>query len=57
MAQTYFDHYATTPLDPRVGEAMLPWLGRHHGNPSSVHACGRQAREAVEAARERVARL
>ncbi|MEE8278751.1 MAG: cysteine desulfurase family protein [Thermoanaerobaculia bacterium] len=57
MAQTYFDHNATTPLDPRVGEAMLPWLGRHHGNPSSVHAFGRQAREAVEAARERVARL
>lgn len=51
------DHNATTPLDARVREAMLPWLSDRHGNPSSVHAFGRQAREAVEAAREQVARL
>ena len=57
MPRVYLDHNATTPLDPRVREAMLPWLGGRHGNPSSVHAFGRQAREAVEAAREQVARL
>jgi cysteine desulfurase len=53
----YLDHNATTPLDPRVREAMLPWLGERHGNPSSAHAFGREAREAVERAREQVAGL
>lgn len=53
----YLDHNATTPLDPRVGEAMLPWLGGCHGNPSSVHSFGRAARAAVEQAREQVAGL
>ncbi|HXO21460.1 MAG TPA: cysteine desulfurase family protein [Thermoanaerobaculia bacterium] len=53
----YLDHNATTPLDPRVREAMLPWLGERWGNPSSVHAFGQAAREAVEAAREQVADL
>ncbi len=53
----YLDHNATTPLDPRVGEAMAPWLGALHGNPSSVHSFGREARSAVELARERVAEL
>lgn len=57
MHRTYFDHNATTPLDPRVGAAMLPWLGERHGNPSSVHFFGRQAQEAVEGAREQTARL
>jgi cysteine desulfurase len=57
MRHTYFDHNATTPLDPRVRAAMLPWLGEHHGNPSSVHSFGRQAQEAVEEAREQTARL
>ncbi|TNF79925.1 MAG: aminotransferase class V-fold PLP-dependent enzyme [Acidobacteria bacterium] len=57
MRRTYFDHNATTPLDSRVRAAMLPWLGEHHGNPSSVHSFGRQAQEAVEEARERTARL
>ena len=57
MRHTYFDHNATTPLDPRVRAAMLPWLGEHHGNPSSVHSVGRQAQEAVEEAREQTARL
>lgn len=56
-APVYFDHNATTPLDPRVGEAMLPWLGGRHGNPSSVHSFGRAARAAVELAREQVAEL
>ena len=53
----YFDNNATTPLDPRVRDAMLPWLSELHGNPSSVHACGRRARRAVETAREQVATL
>ena len=56
----YLDHNATTPLDPRVGEAMAPWLGGlggRHGNPSSVHSFGRAARAAVELAREQVAEL
>ena len=53
----YLDHNATTPLDPRVGEAMLRWLGGRHGNPSSVHAFGRAARAAVELARAQVAEL
>jgi len=53
----YLDHNATTPLDPRVREAMLPWLGERHGNPSSIHSFGQAARDAVEAAREEVAAL
>lgn len=57
MRRVYFDHNATTPLDPRVKEAMLPWLGERHGNPSSVHGFGQAAREAVERAREQVAHL
>ncbi len=52
----YFDHNATTPLDPRVLEAMQPYLTGPYGNPSSVHRYGRAAREAIEAAREQVAR-
>lgn len=51
----YFDHNATTPIDPRVRDAMLPWFGGMHGNPSSAHGAGRQAREAVETARAEVA--
>lgn len=53
----YLDHNATTPLDPRVRDAMLPWLGELHGNPSSAHRAGRLARRAVDAAREKIARL
>ncbi len=53
----YLDHAATTPVDPRVKDAMLPWLGEHCGNPSSIHAAGREARLAVEEAREKVAAL
>jgi cysteine desulfurase len=56
-ARGYFDNNATTPVDPRVREAMLPWLGELHGNASSVHRFGRQAREAVERARDQVARM
>jgi cysteine desulfurase len=53
----YLDHNATTPLDPRVREAMLPWLGERFGNPSSIHRIGQAARNAVEEAREHVAAL
>ena len=53
----YLDHNATTPLLPEVREAMLPWLGEHYGNPSSVHRAGRLARQALESARVQVAEL
>lgn len=57
MRRLYLDHAATTPLDPRVLEAMHPVLTAHYGNASSVHAAGRQARVTVEACREQVAAL
>lgn len=53
----YFDNNATTPLDSRVREAMLPFLDESAGNPSSAHSAGRAARRAVETAREQVASL
>lgn len=53
----YLDHNATSPLDARVLEAMLPYLTEQHGNPSSVHRYGRAARAAVDRAREQVAEL
>lgn len=57
MRHVYLDHNATTPVDPRVRDAMEPWLGGRFGNPSSIHHRGREARAAVEGARERVAAL
>lgn len=55
----YLDHAATTPLDPQVRDAMLPWLEAEtgFGNPASDHAYGRAPRAAVEAARAQVAAL
>ncbi len=53
----YLDNNATTPVDPRVREAMLPFLGENFGNPSSPHAPGRSVREAVEQARGQTASL
>jgi cysteine desulfurase len=53
----YLDHAATTPLDPRVLQAMQPYLEALFGNPSSLHQEGRQAREGVESARGQVAAL
>jgi cysteine desulfurase len=47
----YLDHQATTPIDPRVLDVMLPYLTSGYGNPSSTHAYGRQAAEAVRVAR------
>ena len=51
----YLDHAATTPLRPEVLEAMLPYLTEHFGNPSSLHAAGRRARQGLDEARETVA--
>ncbi|GED70967.1 cysteine desulfurase [Brevibacillus reuszeri] len=51
----YFDHAATTPVHPRVIEAMTPYLTQVFGNPSSVHGAGRQARQALERARDQIA--
>ena len=53
----YLDHNATTPVDPRVLEAMLPYLKGPYGNPSSLHRYGRAARDGVERARAQVAAL
>ncbi|HEY3002201.1 MAG TPA: cysteine desulfurase family protein [Kribbellaceae bacterium] len=53
----YLDYQATTPVDPRVVEAMLPYLTTEYGNPSSSHAYGRAAAKAVGAARAQVAAL
>lgn len=53
----YLDHNATTPLDERVLEAMLPLMGATCGNPSSVHRFGRLVRAALDRAREQVAAL
>jgi len=57
MRKVYLDNAATTPLHPEVGEAMLPFLGKIFGNPSSLHDWGDTAREAMEAARAEVAQL
>jgi len=53
----YLDYNATTPLCDAAREAMLPYLDRHFGNPSSVHAAGREARAAIDNARDKLAGL
>jgi cysteine desulfurase len=55
MRSIYLDHAATTPTRPEVVEAMLPYFTDAFGNPSSIYACGREARGAVEEARTKVA--
>ena len=55
FAPVYFDHNATTPLDSRVLEGMLPYLAAQYGNASSRHEYGRAARRAIDEARQRVA--
>ncbi len=55
--EIYFDNSATTPVDPDVARAMAPWIDELYGNPSSMHRTGREAREAVERARQQVAGL
>jgi cysteine desulfurase len=57
MTRVYLDHNATTPVDPRVLDAMLPFLREQYGNPSSLHWHGQRARAAVEEARAHVAAL
>jgi cysteine desulfurase len=57
MAPIYLDYNATTPIDPAVRAAMLPFLEEHFGNPSSAHVYGRTAHAAVETARAQVAAL
>lgn len=51
----YLDHAATTPTDPAVVQAMLPFFTEIYGNPSSMHAFGQEAKQAIEAVRERIA--
>jgi len=53
----YLDYNATTPLCDQSREAMLPYLDRHFGNPSSVHAAGREARAAIDDSRDKLAKL
>ena len=57
MRTIYFDYNATTPLDPSVRDAMLPFLGDVWGNPSSVHHIGRKARALLDDARDRSAKF
>ncbi len=53
----YLDYNASTPVDPKVREAMLPFLAEHFGNPSSSHALGKTVKRAVDEARARVAAM
>ena len=55
--RVYLDHNASTPVHPEVVEAMLPYFGERFGNPSSVHAFGREAREGLDTAREQIGRF
>ena len=57
MNRIYFDNAATTPLDPQVLEAMMPYLTEKFGNPSSIYSYGREGRLAVETARKTVAKI
>jgi cysteine desulfurase len=57
MDRIYFDNAATTPLDPQVLEAMMPYLTEKFGNPSSIYSYGREGRLAIETARKSVAKI
>jgi cysteine desulfurase NifS len=57
MSIIYLDYNATTPIDPQVAEAMLPYIHKHFGNPSSSHILGITAKQAVEKAQTQVADL
>lgn len=55
MKRIYFDYAATTPIDSKVLEAMLPYLKEEYGNASSIHQVGQKAKEAIDKAREQLA--
>ncbi|MBS5718994.1 MAG: aminotransferase class V-fold PLP-dependent enzyme, partial [Megasphaera micronuciformis] len=55
MERIYLDYAATTPVDKRVLDAMMPYMTTEFGNPSSLHAFGQKARAAVQTARDCVA--
>ncbi|MCH7409533.1 cysteine desulfurase [Belliella sp. DSM 111904] len=55
--RVYFDNAATTAMDERVIDAMIPYMREHYGNPSSVHSHGREVRTAIERSRKKVAEL
>src|SRR3989442_4487293 len=55
MSMVYLDHSATTPLDPEVLQAMMPYLTDEFGNASSVYGLGQRARQAIDQARDEVA--
>ena len=57
MNRVYLDHNATTPVEPEVLDAMLPYFSGDYGNASSIHSFGQRSRSAVETAREQVAAL
>jgi len=57
MRHVYMDYTAGMPVDPRVLEAMLPYLSQQYGNPSSLHSWGNEARKALEEARTKIAAL
>ncbi|MHB1421663.1 MAG: cysteine desulfurase family protein [Gemmataceae bacterium] len=57
MNPIYLDYNATTPLDPAVVDAILPFLHEHYGNPSSTHSLGKASHDAVDQARQQVAHL
>jgi cysteine desulfurase len=57
MKKVYLDYNATTPIDPRVLEEMMPYLTEYYGNPSSIHSFGRKGKEALDKAREQVSLL
>ena len=57
MERIYLDHAATTPVDPRVVEAMIPYFTANFGNPSSIYQEGQRAKRAIEESREKVAEL
>lgn len=57
MRRVYLDHSATTPVDPEVAAIMMTYYTEKYGNPSSVHAFGREAKQALEQARNQVAEL
>jgi cysteine desulfurase len=55
--KVYFDNAATTPIDPEVLKEMYKVMENHYGNPSSIHAHGREARSLIEKSRRTIAKL